>query len=207
MPSSTPARRAYAARLPAEQRQQQLLDAALAISAREGLRSVTMERVAVEAGVTKPVVYGQFANAESLLDALVEREQLRAWDQVVEALPQEEDFDDPLEVAAVGVRAYLSSVEEHTATWRLMIESDQLPECARDTYARARREVVRTIARLIESVASDRPAGHIDPELLAEVVVTNAERAARLMLDAPEVYTRDRLLVFSRELYRSIWLG
>lgn len=166
-----------------------------------------MERVAQEAGVTKPVVYGQFANAEVLLDSLVKREQRRAWQQVMRALPQDDNIDDPLEVAGAGVLAYLSSVHDHTATWRLMIDSDQLPECARATYARSRQEVVRTIAHLIELVVVDRPAGDIDAELLAEVMVTNAERAARLMLDAPDDYPQERMVAFSKELYRAIWLG
>ena len=54
-------RRKYARRLPPEQRREQLLDAALSLIP-AGFDTVTMESVAKQAQVTKPVLYDLFAN-------------------------------------------------------------------------------------------------------------------------------------------------
>jgi AcrR family transcriptional regulator len=58
-------------RTPAERRKQ-ILDATREVIRNQGLAMVTMERVAIQAGVSKPVVYSQFANRGVLLAALLE---------------------------------------------------------------------------------------------------------------------------------------
>src|SRR4051812_18096989 len=56
MPTAS-SRRRYAPRVPAAERREQVLDAALVLIDRDGYGAVTMEAVAREIGVTKPVVY------------------------------------------------------------------------------------------------------------------------------------------------------
>ena len=53
---STAPRRPYAPRLPPEERRTQLLDAALAIVAEQGVSAVSIEAIARRADVTRPVV-------------------------------------------------------------------------------------------------------------------------------------------------------
>ena len=65
-------------RLSARERREQLLDATKAIVARDGFHAVSIEAVAREAGITRPVVYGHFHDLPGLLEALVEREGARA---------------------------------------------------------------------------------------------------------------------------------
>src|SRR5438067_1035536 len=80
-------RRVYAARVPAEQRRTELLDAALHLVATAGHSAVTMDAVAEQAGVSKPVVYGVFTNRADLLAALLGREQEQALQQLMSILP------------------------------------------------------------------------------------------------------------------------
>jgi len=80
-------RRAYAARVPAAQRRTELLDAALHLVVTAGHSAVTMDAVAEQAGVTKPVVYGVFGGRADLLDALLRREQEQALAQLAAILP------------------------------------------------------------------------------------------------------------------------
>lgn len=61
-----------AIRLSTDERRRQLLDASREVIRHHGLASVTMERVAAEAGVSKPVVYAHFPNRGRLLVALLE---------------------------------------------------------------------------------------------------------------------------------------
>ena len=65
-------------RLSARERREQLLDATKAIVARDGFHAVSIEAVAREAGITRPIVYGHFHDLPGLLEALVEREGARA---------------------------------------------------------------------------------------------------------------------------------
>src|SRR4051812_2562449 len=74
-------------RRPAEARREQLLDAAKAVVAEHGFHGVSIEAVARGAGVTRPIVYRHFDDLAALLDALVERETLRALLQLRGGLP------------------------------------------------------------------------------------------------------------------------
>src|ERR1700761_3235285 len=82
-----PGKRPYAARMPAEERREQLLDAALRTAVDQGFAAVTMDRIARAAGVTRPVVYGLFPDRGALLAALLERETKRARAALAPALP------------------------------------------------------------------------------------------------------------------------
>src|SRR5688572_20953783 len=78
-------------RMTAEQRREQLLDVTLRLVAHEGFHAVSIERVARDAGITRPVVYGHFGDLGGLLEALVTRERERALGQLVAMLPKRVD--------------------------------------------------------------------------------------------------------------------
>ena len=62
------------ARLARADRRDALLDAALALVAEGDIESVSMEAVAEQAGVSRPLVYKHFANRSDLLAAVYQRE-------------------------------------------------------------------------------------------------------------------------------------
>jgi len=200
-------RRQYASRLPPEERTEQLLDVALAIAATRGLREVNMESIARESGVTKPVVYGIFANAEAVLEALVKREQGRAQRQLMAAVSADMDLSDPVKALSIGVAGFLSSVRANPATWRLLLAADQLPDAARAQRDVARSDLMDIVTGLAEAGLRQRQAGPLDADLLARLIVVGVEEAARLVLDDPETFTEDRLAAFVSELARSIQHG
>ena len=61
-------------RLSRDSRYDALLDAAAQLLADDGFSAVTMEAVAAQAGVSRPLVYKHFDNREALLAALWRRE-------------------------------------------------------------------------------------------------------------------------------------
>ena len=69
------------------ERREQLLDATKGIVTRHGFHAVSIEAVAREAGITRPIVYDHFRDLGGLLDALVERETTRALAQLAAVLP------------------------------------------------------------------------------------------------------------------------
>ncbi len=57
-----------------EQRREQIMDSAVALIVSRGLSSCTLEVVALEAHISKPLTYRYFPRLADLFKALVERE-------------------------------------------------------------------------------------------------------------------------------------
>src|SRR5947209_4704954 len=97
-------RRRYAPRLPPGERREQLIDAALRVIVEKGYEGISVEAVAREAGVTRPVVYDHFPNLAHLLQALIAREEQYSLDQLSQVVPQPPYSEDPVDLLAGGVR-------------------------------------------------------------------------------------------------------
>jgi AcrR family transcriptional regulator len=190
-------RRKYARRLPPEQRREQLLDAALSLIP-AGFDMVTMESVAKQAAVTKPVLYDLFANRASLIGALLEREAARATEQVLAALPTDFATRSPDDAFADAVRVFVNAVMEAPDRWRLVL----LPPEGTPHEFRAQVELVRAgVLAQIEDLAAlglKELGGldDLDSELLGHAMLALAEMSGRLVLTDPEKFTPDRLVAF-----------
>lgn len=152
---TTRKRRTYAARIPASQRRTELLDAALHLVVTQGHSAVTMNAVAEEAGVTKPVVYGVFVNRADLLRALLRREQDQALEQILTVLPERfEDRlgDDPGAVVADVLAKFLDAVRAKPERWHCVV----MPMADMPPEFHAAREHARTqvLARAEELAAA-----------------------------------------------------
>src|SRR6201986_3516149 len=79
-------RKRYAPRMAPAQRREQLLDAALQVVLEQGYAGVSIEAIARRAGVTRPVIYDQFANLGELIQTLIEREERYALTQLAAVL-------------------------------------------------------------------------------------------------------------------------
>ncbi|MET9627253.1 TetR/AcrR family transcriptional regulator [Lentzea sp. NPDC006480] len=190
-------RRKYARRLPPEQRREQLLDAALSLIP-AGFDTVTMESVAKQAQVTKPVLYDLFANRAELISALLEREAGRATEQVIAALPTDFATRAPDDAFADAVRVFVNAVVAAPDRWRLVL----LPPEGTPHEFRAQVELVRAgVLAQIEDLAAlglKELGGldDLDSELLGHAMLALAEMSGRLVLTDPEKFTPDRLVAF-----------
>jgi len=81
----------------APERRLQLLESAAQLIVDEGVDAVTMERVALVARVSKPVVYAHFANAEEVVAAVAAREGERLDAQVFQRLSTATTFEQRLD--------------------------------------------------------------------------------------------------------------
>jgi AcrR family transcriptional regulator len=191
--------------MPAEQRREQLLDVALQIALDGGFHAVTVDGVARAAGVTRPVVYGLFADRNALLGALLDRSERRALEQLLTVLPEvpgplaEVEPDDLL---VDGVVAYLTAVRADAATWRVILTPPEgaPPELRRHLDAQ-HRVLLRQLRELVGWGLERRggPAG-VDVDLFARSVLTLAEGAGRLVLADPDRYPVERFGQFVRVL-------
>jgi AcrR family transcriptional regulator len=202
MSTAVPKRR-YAPRLPPGERREQLLDAALEVIDERGYGGATMEAVAERAGVTKPVVYDLFANRGELLRALLQREEARAFEALVAAMPKPPlDEADPDAVLAEGAVAFLRAVAANPTTWRLiLLPTAGTPEVVREHVERGREMVIEQLQGLLSWGLERRggPEG-IDLELAAHSLLAVGERAAQLVLEDPEHFTPERVAAFAAGL-------
>src|SRR4051812_1264940 len=97
-------------RLPADERREQLLAVAARLLVDGGVDRFTMEGLAAGAGVTKPVVYAHFANADEVVLALARRESRRLDAEVLARLQQATNFEERID-ALIGpyLDAFLAS--------------------------------------------------------------------------------------------------
>jgi len=184
--------RPYAQRLSPEHRREQILDVVLEIISTQGVGAVSIDAVARRIGVTRPVIYGQFSDANDMLRSLLKREEQRAFAQIVDAIPGRNDEDT---VAAFHrlFDAYLRGVAEAPHRWRatFMIADSGTPAFHK-RVARLRTRIVQEFeAALRNSGAAD---SRIDPELLAHHLLALMWESGRLLLVSPKEFTHERLL-------------
>ena len=186
-----------ATRMQARERREQLLDATKAIVARRGFHAISIEAVAREAGITRPIVYGHFHDLPGLLEALVARETARALAQLVAVLPGDLGAGDPRETLLAALRGYLEAVRDDPETWRLVLMPPEgAPPILHDHIARGRTAVVEHLARSVGPGLGPGRASP-DPELFARTLSAISDEGARLLLTDPERYPVERIVAFA----------
>jgi AcrR family transcriptional regulator len=188
----------------AQKRREQLLDATKAIVAQRGFHAVSIEAVAREAGITRPIVYGHFHDLSGLLEALVDREAARALDQLVAVLPGDLGTGDARETLLTALRGYLEAVRSDPETWKLVLMPPEgAPAVLHDHIARGRSGVVEHLA---EAVGPGLGPGREspDPELFARTLSAISDEGARLLLTDPEHYPVERIVEFARWLMAQV---
>jgi len=188
------ARRRYAPRLPAEERREQLIDAALRVIVVNGYEGISIEAVAREAGVTRPVVYDHFPNLAHLLQALIAREERYSLEQLSEVVPQLPQQSDLVDMLAGGVRRFLEAVSVRPATWRLiLLPLDGTPAIVREHVESNRAQMLKRIERLVKlAVDTGSLPSDLDVVLAARAIRDLGEAAGRMVLTDPDHYTPER---------------
>jgi AcrR family transcriptional regulator len=195
-PQSKPRRRPYAARVPVDVRREQLLDAALTIIVRDGYAAVSVDAIAREAGVTRPVVYGVFEGGlRDLLGTLLDRQQERALTQLSDALPPEPDLSDPDRLVAETARAMIETVRSNPMVWQpILLAPVGLPEQARRRIDADRENFVVQLTGLLELGLTLRGGPVLDAEVAAHAILAILEHFGRLLLTDPERFSTERLV-------------
>jgi AcrR family transcriptional regulator len=175
------------ARMPREQRREQVLDAAREVFVVSGFHSAGMDEIAVRAGVSKPVLYQHFPSKLDLYLALLDAGINDLLTSTADAMRS--TTDNKARVLAT-MQAYFAFVEEQGGVYRLVFESDIINE------PEVRRRVDRAhagIAALIADViAEDTGLSTAQALLLGSGLQGLAQVAATQWLkDADRSITRD----------------
>ena len=200
-------RRPYARRMPPEQRREQLIDAALSVILEQGYEGVSIEAIAREAGVTRPVIYDHFPNLGRLLHALIEREESYSLDQLAHVVPSTPGEDDPMDVLAGSVRRFLDAVTARPATWRIiLLPLEGTPAIVREHVETHRKGILERIERLVRwAIDRDQLPRDLDVELAARAIRDLGEEAGRMVLTDPSRYSPDRYERFVQSVINLMW--
>lgn len=189
-------------RKPVETRREEVLDAALDLVAEGGFSSLTMEGIAREAGVSKPVVYAAYPDLDRLVTALVDREHAHLFASMAEVSAAARTL--------TGTRARLGAwfagmadlVLRAPKPWVVvLVRPEDSPAHLRETI-RAGWDALRQQLGDTIDVADDpeRVFGTPDAELITHMFTALAEHFAALLLRDPEEFGTDRLLSFAAAL-------
>ena len=96
-------------RLTASARRAQLIDVGRAVFAKRGYQATSVEEIADQAKVSKPIVYEHFGGKEGLYAVVVDREIQALLDDITGALTQNASPRVLLEQAALGLLDYVES--------------------------------------------------------------------------------------------------
>lgn len=159
-------------RVRSAERRAQLQEIAQRLLDEEGAAAVTMERVAAEAGVGKPIVYRQFQNRIDLLFALLEDDWARLDRAELEAL----SVDDPGDRLRARVRGYFDAIVRRKD---LVVELD--PDVERRRATRR----AQVIARYRDDAIARHGIAPDVAEVGAAILIAASEGAAKYALDHP----------------------
>jgi AcrR family transcriptional regulator len=208
VPQASPVRKRYAARLPTEQRREQLLQAAQTIALERGFHAVSVDGVAKACGVTRPVVYGLFDDRSALLAGLLDRAEHRAMAELAvlfPSVPGPDDDVDPDELLVAGIRGYLTAVAGDPDTWRvILVPPEGAPPEMAERVNGQRRVLLRHLRGLLDWGLARRGGPGLDPDLFARAVFTLAEGAARLLLEDPDRWQVEPFIDFCRTTLQAL---
>lgn len=199
-------RRPYAPRVPIAERREQLLDAALAVIVSDGYDRVSIDAIAKRADVARSVVYGAFENLGALLTALLDRQEARALERLLEILPDVADLLDPAAFASEAVSRMSAMLREDSDTWRLiLLTPGNMPAVVRDRIEADRERFRLRVADWISVVLADRGDSELDPQVLAHALVACAEHFGRIALTDPDRFDPPHLVGQVQVLLRVVW--
>lgn len=172
-------------RLPAARRRDQLLAAALTQFGAQGFHDTSMDDIAEEAGVTKPVLYQHFPSKRTLYVELLETVGAGMLETIA---TRAQTANSPRQRVLAGFEAYFQFVGEHTSSFHLLFNSAARQS---DDFSEVIRRLEDSVAEVIGTFIDAR----IDKDhrqLLGYGIVGLAEVTARQWVQRSEEDAQDR---------------
>jgi AcrR family transcriptional regulator len=185
-------------RVPRAEREQQMLDAAVATFARRGYRAASMDEIAEAAGVSKPLVYLYLTSKDELFSACIRREAAALTVAVRDAV---ETGATPERQLWSGLLGFFEHTAAHPDGWTILYsQARTVGEPFAAEIAVLRAEIVDFVAALIAAAC-----GSQDVAAYAHALVGAAESLAGWAASAPAPVPTGRELAAS--LMTFAWSG
>ena len=193
-PEPAPARRRgpakgtpRAPRMKRDERERQLLDVAEEVFAEHGYQDTTMELIAAEAGITKPVIYDHFGSKENLLVAVVARARedlLASTAAALDALPPHSSVEAHFRA---GGRSFMQFFEARRGSFRVYMQESAVAVVAGPDIENLRQAQAREIAERFSGNPQIAAYPMVFREAMAEIMIATNERVAAWRLRNPEI--------------------
>ncbi|RMI33943.1 TetR/AcrR family transcriptional regulator [Nocardia stercoris] len=161
-------------RLPRAVREQQMLDAAVEVFSRKGYHDTSMDAIAAEAKISKPMLYLYYGSKDELFRASIQRESARFLEAVAVA---GNPALTPHEQLRAALEAFLSYVDEHRLSWQVLYRQALGQQAFSGEIAGSRDRVIELTAALLESSAKYADPG-TDYNLVSVAVIGAGEAIA-----------------------------
>ncbi|SBT50278.1 TetR/AcrR family transcriptional regulator [Micromonospora auratinigra] len=172
-------------RLPRAVREQQMLDAAVKVFSRRGFHAASMDEIADDAGISKPMVYAYLGTKEELFVACLHREGTRMMEAIAGAAAPDLPADERL---WRGLRAFFGFVGAHRDGWAVLYRQARGSQPFAAELATMRGRLVEVVAGMLDHAlrAKGREVGATDLEVVAYALVGASESLADWLADHPE---------------------
>lgn len=154
-----------------------MLEVAERVFGERGFQAATMDEIAEQVGVTKPLIYDYFGSKEGLLAATIERARHQLLEALIVAWGEAAEASGRERVGAV-ITAFFRFIDDHERAFALLRTEGSLIGEAATSVERIRQQTAKALAEGITQLAdfSAVPADRIIP--LVEVVIGGVERLA-----------------------------
>jgi len=176
-------------------KRQSIQEAVIRLICREGLKSVTMERVAQEVGIAKGTVYLHYRDKQELLDAVKESALTPVMRGVDDILRGEGPADRKLRACATE---YLTYFDEHRDLFRVLIYEREVTRVQGSRYQSERyRRLIQEAARVISEGVRSGAFRHVDAHNVAAMFIESmfALMNQRLRSEKPAPVDDDASLI------------
>lgn len=158
-------------------REREILDAAERIFGERGYQGTSMDDVAAEVGVSKPLIYQYYGSKDGLFLACLSRLRARLLDSVSDAVLAAADAEQAM---YEGFVAWFTFLDEHPQAWAVMVDEGML---AAGPAAKAADEVradfIELIATMVRiNLPPDRETDEEEIQIVAHTISGATERLA-----------------------------
>lgn len=179
-------------RLPRAVREQQMLDAAVQMFSANGYHETSMDAIAAQAQISKPMLYLYYGSKEELFGACLSRELSR----FIEAVRADVDIKgSPREVLRRTIGSVLHYIDANRASWIVLYTQATSSQAFAYTVREGRGRIIDLVARLLET-GTRHPVPDTDFHMMAVALVGAGEAvAARVSAGDADVDEAAELLI------------
>ena len=163
-----------------KERRQQLLDVGRHLIAERGLDGTSIEEIAAQAGVSKPVVYEHFGSKEGLYAVVVDRE-IDRFVTMANRLLEGEDTREKFEAAAIGLLRY---IEENTDGFRILVRDSPPAGSGSGTFGSLIADIAGQVEYTLRDVLAARGYDPKHAPMYAQMLVGMVTFTGQWWLDA-----------------------
>lgn len=161
-------------RLPRAVREQQMLDAAVQMFSINGYHETSMDAIAAEAEISKPMLYLYYGSKEDLFGACLNREMSRFIDVVRADI----DFEQgPKGLLHNTIGAFLRYIDANRASWIVMYTQATSSQAFAHLVREGREQIVELVAGLVRG-GTRNPRTDAEIEVMAVALVGAGEAVA-----------------------------